>query len=257
MDAAAENTVQMDWVRIIAERFLIEIDEHREDAFLAAIKSYASSIGETSETLLFRACARALSPEEWARILHLATNHETRFFRYKPVVELIKELAHGNSNPRVLSIGCSSGEEPYSIATALLRAGHAQFAVHGTDVSEVCIETARKGEYLPHPEIGNDVAAPMSNGRVRFHMWFRVYVTFETHNIMSHRPINFPRPDIIVTQNMLIYYKVETRHEILARLGSMLPVGGYLITGPAEDAGWSSSSLERIQHPAASLFRKV
>ncbi len=257
MDAIAEVAVARDWIAVIAERFSIEIDEHRQTAFLAAIQSYATTLGESMDSLLARADRRNLSCDEWARILHLATNHETRFFRYQPVVDLIKQLAAGNPCPRVLSVGCSSGEEPYSLATALLRAGHAKFSVHGTDVSEVCIETAQKGEYPPHPEIGHDVAAPIANGKVRFHMWFRLYLTFEAHNIMSPRPIDFPNPDIIVTQNMLIYYKVQTRHEILAKLGAMLPRGGYLITGPAEDAGWSSSSLERIQHPAASLFRKV
>tara|TARA_B100000446_G_scaffold173923_1_gene183302 strand:+ start:381 stop:770 length:390 start_codon:yes stop_codon:yes gene_type:complete len=129
--------------------------------------------------------------------------------------------------------------------------------VHGTDVSRSCIEKARSGLYRPHPEMGNDVAANTGDGTILIHQWVRDAVSFEVHNVMSDTPISLMKPDIIVTQNMLIYYKVDTRHEILTRLGMMLSTGGYLITGPAEDAAWNPQSLERIPNPKATIFKKV
>ncbi|MCY1462812.1 CheR methyltransferase, SAM binding domain [compost metagenome] len=74
---------------------------------------------------------------------------------------------------------------------------------------------------------------------------------------MGGEQISFERPDIIVTQNMLIYYRVETRHQILARLAGMLAPGGHLITGPAEDATWKSAAVTRIPNSNASVFQKV
>ncbi|MNR52027.1 CheR methyltransferase, SAM binding domain [compost metagenome] len=74
---------------------------------------------------------------------------------------------------------------------------------------------------------------------------------------MGDTQIGFESPDIIVTQNMLIYYRVETRHQILERLAGMLSPGGHLITGPAEDAGWKSDAVTRIPNSNASVFQKV
>lgn len=252
-----ENVLaERSWFDLISERFSIEIDPHRQSALHDSIEKYAQSIGESSESLMRRAERRELDAAHWSRVIHLSTNHETRLFRYVPTLELIGNLVEGKACPKVLSIGCSTGEEVYSIATTLLRRGHAKFAVHGTDVSDACIKVAKEGIYKSHPDIGPDVAAPAANGFSRFHLWVRDYVSFEQNNVMGVRPIAFTKPDIIITQNMLIYYKVESRHEILAKLGMLLPKGGYLITGPAEDGAWVPSGLARIQSPIASLFRK-
>lgn len=256
----AENRQEMldgRWSALVAERFAIEVDEQRVGHFVDSLASYSRRIGMDSEELFERATSRQLDASHWSAILHLATNHETRFFRYMPIISLIETLCLRKRNPQVLSVGCSTGEEPYSIAARLLRSGHALFRVHGTDVSKTCIETARAGVYKAHPEMGTDIAAKAGNGTIRIHQWVRDAVSFEVHNIMSDAPVSFTRPDIIVTQNMLIYYKVETRHEILTRLAMMLSTNGYLITGPAEDAAWNPQSLERIPNPTATIFRKV
>ncbi|WGK63387.1 CheR family methyltransferase (plasmid) [Halopseudomonas sp. SMJS2] len=245
------------WAALVAERFSIEVDEQRNGAFVANLVSYSRRIGMDSEELFDRATTRKLDASHWSAIVHLATNHETKFFRYMPILSLIETLCLRKRNPQVLSVGCSTGEEPYSIAARLLRSGHALFRVHGTDVSRSCIEKAQAGVYKPHPDMRTDIAANTGNGTIRIHQWVRDAVTFEVHNIMGDMPISFTSPDVIVTQNMLIYYKVETRHEILTRLGMMLPTNGYLITGPAEDAAWMPESLERIPNPTATIFRKV
>jgi chemotaxis methyl-accepting protein methylase len=245
------------WASLVAERFSIEIDEHRSEAFLNNLANYARRIGMDSSHLFERAANRQLDSNHWSAILHMATNHETRFFRYKPILALIEAICQNKRNPQILAVGCSTGEEVFSIAAKLLRSGHAMFKVHGTDVSGPCISKAKAGTYKPHPEMGNDIAASSGDDTIRIHQWVRDAVSFEVHNIMSGTPIALTTPDIIVTQNMLIYYKIETRHQILARLGMMLPSDGYLITGPAEDAAWIPSSLERIPNPTATIFRKV
>ncbi len=256
----AENShvlVVEGWASLVAERFSIEIDEHRAEAFTDNLASYARRIGIPSADLFERAAKRQLDSDHWAAILHLATNHETRFFRYRPILDLIEQLLIRKHNPQVLSVGCSTGEEVYSIAAKLLRSGHALFRVHGTDISGPCIATAQAGVYKPHPEMRTDIAANAGAGTIRIHQWVRDAVSFEVHNIMSDNPISLSSPDLIVTQNMLIYYKPETRHQILTRLGMMLCSNGYLITGPAEDAAWMPIGLERIPFPTATLFRKV
>lgn len=257
MALAKDLALTVDWVELLAARFAVEVDDHRKVAFEAAITRYAATLGENSLSFKTRAHDLKLSAEEWGHVLHLATNHETRFFRYMPIIRLITSLADALPSPRILSVGCSTGEEAYSIATALVGARKVSFAVHGIDISEQCIQVARAGIYQPHPDIGDDVSALNQRGKRTFHWWLRDRCTFEQHNIMSEQDIGFARPDIIVTQNMLIYYRVETRHQILGRLAAILAPGGHLITGPAEDAGWKSPSITRVQNSNASVFQKV
>ncbi|MNR63953.1 CheR methyltransferase, SAM binding domain [compost metagenome] len=69
--------------------------------------------------------------------------------------------------------------------------------------------------------------------------------------------MNFTAPDVIITQNMLIYYRVETRHLILQKLAAMLPIGGYLLTGPAEDGNWNPLGLKRLPNHLLNLFVRV
>lgn len=246
------------WMKIIEERFAIEIAEHRQAAFARALSSFACETGETLEGLLGLFVSGRLDEAQRFQILHLATNHETRFFRYPPSLEAIREVCSGIRHaPRVLSVGSSTGEEPYSIACTLLRAGRAAFQVHGSDVSHPCIETARRGIYRSHPDLRSDVCIPRGENTIKFHSWFRDMVTFEQHNILSDRPVGFSNPDLIITQNMLIYYRVETRHLILQKLAAMLPVGGHLLTGPAEDGNWNPIGLKRLPNHLLNLFVKV
>jgi type IV pilus assembly protein PilK len=257
MPLAMDMPTPFDWVDVLAERFSVEIDEHRTLAFNSAIARFAASLGEDTHSLGVRAQHLELNSQEWGHILHLATNHETRFFRYMPVIRLITGLAVALPCPRILSVGCSTGEEAYSIAAALIGVHKLSFAVHGIDISERCIQLARAGEYPAHPDIGDSVSYLSRGGKRKFHLWLRDLCTFEQHNIAGDTKISFERPDIIVTQNMLIYYRVETRHQILERLAGMLAPGGHLITGPAEDAGWKSAAVSRVQNPNASVFLKV
>ena len=189
-------------------------------------------------------------------ILHLATNHETRFYRSPAALEQIVAIAKSMRVPRILSVGCSSGEEPYSIAMELLKAGLCAFRIHGTDISSLCIETASAGAYLKHPAVTERAAAAIDAKHMRFHAWVRDLVSFEQHNILQDRPIQFPKPSIVITQNMLIYYRPETRFEILRRLAGLLDAGGYLITGPAETLSWTSAGLTRHPHPNLTVFQR-
>jgi chemotaxis methyl-accepting protein methylase len=257
MAVAKDLALTVDWVQILAEQFSVEIDDFRTFAFNAAIARYAASLGENSQSLAERAQRLDLSTEEWGQVLHLATNHKTSFFRYMPVVNIITNLALSIAHPRILSVGCSTGEEVYSIAASLVKAKKNSFSVHGVDISPQCIRIARAGVYSPHPDIGDDVSYLNQGGKRQFVQWLRDSCTFEQHNIVGDQLIGFEAPDIIVTQNMLIYYRVETRFQILERLANLLPPGGHLITGPAEDARWKSEIVARVKNPNASVFQKV
>ncbi|EKT4529922.1 CheR family methyltransferase [Pseudomonas asiatica] len=244
------------WLEIIEARFSIQIDESRQEAFRHALLRHVESQGMNLWTLNDRRKSGQVGEDTWAMILHLATNHETRFFRSLPATQRIVELCKAITAPKILSVGCSTGEEPYSIASALLDAGHPTFRVHGTDVSSVCISTARAGLYPRHPDVGTRAAAPTRGDKMRFHGYVREMVTFEEHNILQDRPVQLSMPHIVITQNMLIYYRPETRYEILDRLASMLAPAGHLITGPGETLNWSNQSMKRIPNSNPNVFQR-
>ena len=253
--AIAQRDTFARWIEIIESRFSIQIDAIRYDALQAALEQYANGIGLSLDALLQSAELNALQADNWTMILHLATNHETRFFRSPASLELITAIAKTTRSPRILSVGCSSGEEPYSIAVELLKAGICAFRIHGTDVSALCIETAQAGVYPRHDAVPSRAA---SNNRthMNFHAWVRGLVTFEQHNILMDRPIDFDKPSIVLTQNMLIYYRPATRYEILDRLANLLDVGGYLITGPAETISWPGAGMIRHPHSHLTVFQR-
>jgi chemotaxis methyl-accepting protein methylase len=243
-----------EWLASIEARFSVQIQSFRQDAFEEALTRYAASIGESLGSLAEQARKGMLEQDHWSMVLHLATNHETKFFRSPAAIQQILNIFRGTKKPKLLSVGCSTGEEPYSIATALLSAGHGCFEIHGTDISAVCIKTAKLGIYKQHPEITSLAAAAMPSQKMRFHAWVRAMVTFEHHNILHERPVQMHRPNVIITQNMLIYYREQTRYEILDRLASMLDIGGYLITAPAETLNWCSTAMTRVQNSQLNVF---
>lgn len=256
-EAIAALDDQQAWVDLLYTRFKIEVAQDRQPALFRALESYASTINETVESLLLRANRRQLPQACWAQIIHLATNHETRFYRNPSVIELVANLAREFPRPRILSVGCSTGEEPYSMAVELGVQGFANFHIHGTDVSEPCIQTAKAGIYKVNESIPDKYAPRTEAGKaMRFVGWLKEFVTFDQHNILGERPINFASPNIIVTQHMLIYYRAKTRYRILDTLSCMLVDGGYLITASAEEAQWKAEGFERLNSLPATVFRK-
>lgn len=254
LDAEVGFTALHEWLASIESRFSIEIDEFRQVAFEHALTGYAEALGESLETLGARARSGLLDSEHWSMILHLATNHETRFFRSPAAIKQIVQICRNLTHPKVLSVGCSTGEEPYSIAAALYAAGHNTFEIHGTDISAVCIKTAKLGIYKQHPNISTLVASLLPDQKMRFHPWVKGMVKFEQHNILQDRPVQLLKPNVVITQNMLIYYREETRYEILNRLSAMLAVGGYLITAPAETLGWRTPAMTRVENSQINVF---
>jgi type IV pilus assembly protein PilK len=249
-----ELTVEL--VATIESRFSIQVNPERIEAFHFAANLFACEKFGSLAGLVHAIKRAGLNSEDWAQILHMATNHETRLFRHPASLEMVVKACKGRMSPKVLSVGCSTGEEAYSIAASLLRDGHPCFKITGVDISAPCIAAAKEGIYQAHPKLDSDVAAHIGGGKARIHNWIRAMVDFEVHNILASNPLPIRDPDVVITQNMLIYYRTETRHEILNRLAFEMPKGGHLIVGPAEDANWQNSAVRRLPYSNATVFTK-
>ncbi len=174
---------------------------------------------------------------------------ETWFFRYPESFSALVELARkrqvelgGARALRILSLPCSTGEEPHSIAMALLDAGllpHA-FRVDAMDISPNSISRAERAVYGRNSFRGTDQAfreRHFSEGEDGHHLHERVrkQVHFAVGNVLD--PALLAREgsyDFVFCRNLLIYFDLPTQQRVFEVLKNLTHADGVLFIGPAE-----------------------
>ena len=200
---------------------------------------------------------------EWKALVESVVIRETWFFRDEPALKAFAVLAleewlprHPGQTLRVLSLPCSSGEEPYSLAMTLAAAGvpAERFEIDAVDISAQALAKARKGLYTKNSFRGNELLF-----RRKFfteqHEGFqlkpaiREKVKFSEGNLLSPE---FPPPasgyDFIFCRNLLIYFGRPTQTRAINNLRALLSSGGLIFVGPAEqtlllDNGFESANI--------------
>jgi len=214
------------------------------------------------------------SPVAWNRLVERVTNRETCFFRHMPSFRTLAEeilpprMAERSGqceNPvRLWSAGCASGEEAYSLAiTAYETAAlwDCEFEVLGTDLSAEALAAAQRARY------GERAVSEMSPELRRRYLVrrgreyevvpaIRAMVRFERFNVFD--PATYPKAaqDVIVCQNVFIYFREELRMQAAARLAACLRAGGVLLPAPGELASLDFSGLERVALRHTVAFRR-
>ena len=156
---------------------------------------------------------------------------------------LARSVAAGSSGTplRLWSVGCSTGEEPYTLAMALDEAG-LPARILATDLNRNALETAREGHYNDR-DIRRLPAGwsrrhfhQSAKGRMRISGEIRRMVRFELHNLQDRErpPSGALDFDAIVCRNVLIYFEREPALDVIQRLASMCRPGGYLLLGAIE-----------------------
>lgn len=189
------------------------------------------------------------SPREWESFLESVVVCETWFFRERAAFRTFASLVQNHWLPqhpheplRVLSAACASGEEPYSIAMALLDAGlpGERFRVDGVDVSAKALERAARGVYGKNSFRGRDQQYRQRYFRrtpegFELSAMVRQRVRFQQANILSEDFLTGEEPyDFVFCRNVLIYFDGETRAKTLERLRRLIAPGGALFVAAAE-----------------------
>jgi chemotaxis protein methyltransferase WspC len=165
---------------------------------------------------------------------------------------------------RILSLPCSTGEEPYSIAMTLLEAGlnPTEFSVDGIDISHGSLGRARIARYGDYafrnqtPEIRDRYFTP--DGKV-YQLQKQVCdrVTFIQGNILERTWINPLRPyHVIFCRNLLIYLTQDSRRRVFAHLETALAADGILFLGSTESTQPVPLPLKAIRHQGTLLYHK-
>jgi chemotaxis protein methyltransferase CheR len=206
---------------------------------------------------------------EHIALIDALTTNKTSFFREYDHFTFLREriLPHLLSEKRSLRIwsaGCSTGEEPYSIAMELIKAipdiAYRDVRVLATDISTRVLKTAQDGAY-GLDEV-RDVPASLlqkyftcsgaKNERVyRINENLRKMVRFAPLNLMGHWPMKGPF-DVIFCRNVMIYFEKPTQQWLVQRFWHLLESGGYLLVGHSESLTASAHKFRYVQ-PATYL----
>jgi len=210
---------------------------------------------------------------EYDEIVERITTNETFFFRepYQlkaftdEVLPLMLE-GHRRDQPiRIWSAGCSSGEEPYTIAMLIdeLALGlNRSFEIFANDISRKVLRTAREGLY-------RDSSFRVTEARYRARYFVREgpahrlrdeirhRVTFGHLNLMDDASIGLiANVDLIFCRNVIIYFDARSRARLLAAFHRKLRPGGYLLLGHSESLINSTTDFELCPLKNDMVYRK-
>jgi chemotaxis protein methyltransferase WspC len=210
------------------------------------------------------------SPAELQELIDTVVVPETWFFRDRgaldAMVQLLRDgtLSAPGRKIRLLSLPCSTGEEPYSMAMALLDAGFApdRFAIDAIDVSGRSIALAQRAVYGRNAFRGADLQFrdrhfEPAEGSFRPVETVRRSVRFIRGNMFDTASLpGSASHDIIFCRNLLIYFDRPTQDAALQVLHRLLLPGGFLFLGPSETALPSRQDFTWAKLPMAFAFRK-
>ena len=209
------------------------------------------------------------SGEEQQALIESVIVPETWFFRYPESFATLGRLARerlaAQTAPRVLrllSLPCSTGEEPYSIAMAMFDAGFSahQFRVEALDISPLSIQRAQRAVYGKNSFRGQDIGFRERHFTLEadgYHVSARVreQIEFKVGNVLDPAlTASQPPYDFVFCRNLLIYFDLKTQQQALDALKRMTRLDGVLFIGPAEGSLLNGLGMRSINAPQSFAF---
>jgi chemotaxis protein methyltransferase CheR len=205
-------------------------------------------------------------PGELQIAVDLLTTNETHFFREPKHFDFLRDRVlarHAQGRMlRVWSAASSSGEEPYSIAMTLAASlGEAPWEVLASDLSSRVLERARNGHYamtraktIPPSMLQAHCLKGIGSqeGTFLVEPKIRARVKFMQINLVERLP-DLGELDVVFLRNVMIYFDMQTKREVVARILPFLRGGGHLIVGHSESLNGVSDALKVVQ---PSVYRK-
>jgi chemotaxis protein methyltransferase CheR len=258
---------------LIQERFGLTFEGVRQDILAARLgprlrELHLDSPRAYYEYLRFHPQRDA----EFERLPVLVTNNETYFFRETRQFEVLVEHVvpeRRRASPgrplRLLSAGCSSGEEPYSLGIALQGAGHAPGRVWEIDACDLNVERiarAKEGVYEEGSLRSCDVETrrryfTQEGDRFRLRERYRAGVRFFQSNLLSPGfALERDAYDVVLCRNLLIYFGDAAFDRLIGLLARSLLPGGYLFLGHSESLFDRTTELQPVVLGGAVVYRK-
>src|SRR5215212_9073628 len=211
-------------------------------------------------------------PEELQRLVASFLIKVTQFFRDPELFTYLRDRvlpglvneARERGELRIWSAGCATGEEAYTLAMLVSDliaedADELPVRIFATDIASDAVEFARRGVYtkaalegLPSDFAGRHFTAVDGAFEVRKHV--RSLVVFGEHDLGNRAP--FPRIDLVLCRNVLIYFTPELQRKALELFAYSLRQGGYLALGKAETVS-PLPEFFSLEQPRLKIFRRA
>jgi chemotaxis protein methyltransferase CheR len=253
---------------MIYERSGITLGDKKEALVAARIGKRTRQLGLASDDEYLSFVNNDTSGDELIHLLDAISTNVTFFFRENEHFNLITRCFldwynHGQRSFRFWSAGCSSGEEPYSIAMTLLDALGEKIVpdikILATDLSTKVLSIASNGIYdskkveeLPAQQLMNYFEKHDSGLRIKDTV--RSLITFCRLNLST---IPFPMSgpmDMILCRNVMIYFDQSFRRQLVNEYHRLLKKGGYLLVGHSESLNGMTSGFKTV---APSIYMKI
>jgi chemotaxis protein methyltransferase CheR len=199
-------------------------------------------------------------------VFEALTTHETMFFRDRAlfdalaqeIVPTIIAKAEAHKTLRFCCAAVSTGQEAYSLAIVLHECfpalHHWDVYIQATDISNAALEKARVGVYSSteverglDPKLIGKYFEKIESQRYQVVPWLRNRVNFLQSNLLQAPP-QFPKFDLILLRNVLIYFLEKTKAEVLGQIKKQLQQpGGLLILGSTESIV-ANPGFKRVRH---------
>lgn len=231
------------------------------------------SFGEYYNYLRFDSGKR----QELPKLFEVVTTNETSFFRNPPQLKVFEnnvlkpvldaQRAKGQKQLHIWSAGCSTGEEPYTIAVIIMEVLKAELAswrikITANDLSEAVLASARKGVYTDY--------ALRTTPREMIDRWFikeeqNYKIKPEVKRLVSFGQINLndraavkrvERSQVVFCRNVIIYFDDEMKKRVISSFYDNLLPGGRLLIGHSESLHNISRTFKPVHHPGAIIYMK-
>lgn len=206
------------------------------------------------------------------------TINETSFFRNEPQIQAFEEVVFpellnhakqtGSREIKIWSAACSSGEEPYTLAMIIhhkfrLQLGGIQVKIVGTDLSTEILQKAREGIYTDYsmrnmrPEYLTKYFTRVDGNKYRLADEIIAMVQFEQVNLIDKLKMSqYRNYDLIFCRNVLIYFDLNAKIQVINSLYDSLRPGGYLFIGHSESLHGISKAFKLVHFVKAMGYKK-
>lgn len=241
---------------LIKERAGIVINPNKRSMLYSRLVRRVRELRLDSFASYCSALQSAKADQELPELINAVTTNLTRFFREPHHFEHLRDVALQEAMQQALtpgspkrlrlwSAGCSSGEEPYSIALTLLESGLPlslwDAKILATDLDSNMLATASAGQYdLSHdstrdlPVALRDKYFTVSQQQAEAKHELKRLITFRQLNLLHAWPMQGSF-DVIFCRNVLIYFDKPTQKNLLERFAKLLRPGGFLYIGHSEN----------------------
>jgi len=268
-----ESAPRETWCDLIRRRCGLTFRTSQIPVVLDCVRQHVAARGLSERAYFDQMTAAPDHDPEWLALVELVVNHETSFFRHPPSFDVLRrhllpELREkrGRSRLNLLSAGCSTGQEAYSMAmVAMDHDPKADYAVWGCDISRPAIDAARAARF------GRRAIAGVPDAwRQRFFTTggteampeyevteeLRRHVRFSAVNLFAADGNMALSYDVIFCHNVLIYMSAAAVSQIVTLLATRLVSGGYLLLGPGEGPTERPALLEPVSFSGVRMFRR-